>query len=124
MAAALITAQEPDENGLDPVYTAATVDGFYFEPLSGAHEVEVINADAAPHDVNFETPFTGGVNALDDNVRTIPAGEKRSFRIKPSVAQFYLATNPDTAKANSVIIFSFPDGTTGMTCALKKYVSG
>lgn len=112
-----LTAVIPDEDGIVESPVAANVDGFYLKPNSGRMVLEVINGGGAPIDVTLQTTYTSGVNTLSDNVVSVTNGDRVKINIPASVLSNYLATNPDTSQARSVVLVDF-SAVTSVTCVL------
>lgn len=79
MARAALTIQTINSDGLYPTLVAATADGHAFDNSGQNVLVYVLNEDASPVDVTFETPITIDGEAVDDKVVAVPAGEFKIF---------------------------------------------
>lgn len=62
--------------GLNPVFTAANVDG-HSVPATGRHFVYVKNAGASPITVTVPTPATLAGRAVADDTATVPNASER-----------------------------------------------
>src|SRR5688572_20987332 len=85
MARTTLIAQQPVSGGLNPVFSAANVDGHAIN--ADRHSIlEVVNGSGASINVTFVTPGTVDSGALPDKVVAIPAGERRMFNFKNALA--------------------------------------
>lgn len=77
---AALTPVTPSLTGPSTAMVAAAGGGDTFQN-TGKEYFLIRNADAAPHDVTFDSPgtcdFAAAANAAHDNVVTVPAGEQR-----------------------------------------------
>jgi hypothetical protein len=103
MARTALPIQVLNRDGLDPVYSAATVDGFAVDLRRDGVVIHVKNDSASPIDVTFVTAgVVDGMN-LPDKVATIPASGSRFFGNFYSMG-FYIQADADTGLAKAVQI--------------------
>lgn len=87
MARTTLVAQQPTSGGLNPVFSAANVDGHAL--FMGRHSIfEVVNGSGGAVTVTFVTPGTVDSGAIPDKAVAIPAGERRKFNFKNAMALY------------------------------------
>lgn len=84
MTRQVLAKQNPTPAGITPAYSVPTVDGFKWVP-EDFDILEVNNGNAAACVVSFAIPRTLGGNAAAPRTKSIPAGEKRSFRFERGI---------------------------------------
>lgn len=77
MARTVLAIQTTSRAGLNPTYTAATLDGHAFDNTGGKTYLHVKNAGASPINVTIDVTKTADGLAIPDLVVSVPNAEER-----------------------------------------------